>query len=335
MSELPHITVVVPTYNRARLVPRAVTSALAAVGPGDEIIVIDDGSTDGTEEALAPFGNRIRYIRLANGGAGRARNVGIAEANCELVAFLDSDDEWMPDKLRLQRALMIARPDVLYAFSDFVVREEGREDAHRYLINWHHDPRDWQDILGPGRWFSSMASLPDGRSDFLVHIGDLFQAQMSALYVFTSSLIVRKKEAGSALRFAEDLGIYEDWECYGRLAGAGPGAFMAAETVWNHGHAGERLTGAHALDRIEARIKVLERVWGNDPVYRGRNGKEYAEVLREQRMLRTKELLTAGRAGEARAELRRVTDPPFACRLLAAVPGRVTRGLWRFRQALR
>ena len=102
----PAVSVVIPTYNRARLVCRAIDSALAATATGDEIIVVDDGSTDGTEAALAAYRGRIRYVKADHRGAGVARNRGVSEARGPLIAFLDSDDEWMPDKLELQRTLM-------------------------------------------------------------------------------------------------------------------------------------------------------------------------------------------------------------------------------------
>src|SRR5436190_457298 len=103
------VSVVIPTYNRAALVPRAVASAIANTVSGDEIIVVDDGSTDGTREALAPFAKKIRLLEGRHAGAGAARNLGIAEARGDLIAFLDSDDEWLRNKLMLQRALMEAR----------------------------------------------------------------------------------------------------------------------------------------------------------------------------------------------------------------------------------
>ena len=119
VGESERVSVVIPTYNRAALVGRAVRSALAETSPGDEVIVVDDGSTDDTEEALAPYRDRIRYFRARHGKAGAARNHGVREARNGLVAFLDSDDEWMPDKLVLQRAALAARPDAVFCFSDF------------------------------------------------------------------------------------------------------------------------------------------------------------------------------------------------------------------------
>src|SRR5271169_6309691 len=103
------VSVVIPTYNRAHLVCRAVDSALAQCLDGDEVIVVDDGSTDNTEAALAPYGSRIVHLRVPNGGAGKARNIGVKAASNPLIAFLDSDDEWMKGKLEIQRTLMQAR----------------------------------------------------------------------------------------------------------------------------------------------------------------------------------------------------------------------------------
>ena len=90
------VSVIILTYNRSAVVTRAVESALSCVRPDDEVLVVDDGSTDDTAAALARFGDRIRYLPGPHGGAGRARNRGVAAASRPLVAFLDSDDEWVP-----------------------------------------------------------------------------------------------------------------------------------------------------------------------------------------------------------------------------------------------
>ncbi len=90
------VSIVIPTYNRAKVLPRAVQSAACQCTDRDEIIIVDDGSTDDTEGCLGPFRDRIQYIRVSNGGAGKARNMGVRQARNAYVAFLDSDDEWMP-----------------------------------------------------------------------------------------------------------------------------------------------------------------------------------------------------------------------------------------------
>src|SRR3712207_4230149 len=132
------ISVIIPTYNRAALVARAIRNALSLIDPDDEIIVVDDGSTDDTIAIVEAFGSPVRLVRAAHGGAGAARNPGVEAATRPLVAFLDSDDEWMPVKLPLQRTFMARRPDVLFSFSDFAGRSEARVEPH-YLRNWHQD----------------------------------------------------------------------------------------------------------------------------------------------------------------------------------------------------
>ena len=120
------VSVIIPTYNRRELVARAVRSALAQTRPVEEIIVIDDGSTDGTELSLATeFGDRIRYVRQENGGVSSARNHGLRIARGRYLALLDSDDEWLPEKNRLQVEWLNAHPDFGLVLCDVI-----RMDAH-------------------------------------------------------------------------------------------------------------------------------------------------------------------------------------------------------------
>lgn len=109
------VSVIIPTYNRATRVPTAVRGVLEQTEIACEVIVIDDGSTDGTDEALFACLDRIRYIKTENRGVSAARNRGIAEATGEWIAFLDSDDTWSPGKLRRQLDCM-ARTGVRVCF---------------------------------------------------------------------------------------------------------------------------------------------------------------------------------------------------------------------------
>jgi glycosyltransferase involved in cell wall biosynthesis len=118
---LDRISVVVPTYNRAALVARALDSALGQHRPGSEVLVIDDGSTDGTERVLSAYAGRVRVVRQENRGGAAARNRGVAEAVGDWIAFLDSDDFWPLDYL--------AR------MADAIRATEGR--AHFYFADTH------------------------------------------------------------------------------------------------------------------------------------------------------------------------------------------------------
>jgi glycosyltransferase involved in cell wall biosynthesis len=106
------ISTIIPSYNYARFVREAIDSAVGQTYAPDEVIVVDDGSTDATAEVLASYGERIRVIRQQNQGVARARNAGIAAARGEYVAFLDADDVWHPRKLELQIARFEADPSL-------------------------------------------------------------------------------------------------------------------------------------------------------------------------------------------------------------------------------
>jgi len=328
------VSVVVPTYNRSSLVGRAVESVLTALWPGDEVIVVDDGSTDDTEEALRPYAGRIRYVQAPHGGAGRARNRGVREAAHAWVAFLDSDDEWWPDRLLLTRRVLEARPDVLFCFTDFAAHRAAGE-SRRHLAQWHRDPRSWDEILGPGVPFSTLASLPDGRADFAVHAGDLYPALLRGAYVPCNTALVRRDRAGAELRFAEDLPTYEDWECFARLARLGPAAYLDCETAWQWSHDGPRLTDADRFVRATTRLTLVERVWGADAAFLARHRDEYESVVKQQRLIRARWWIQEGRTSEARRELAQVSGAPASHRLAAALPGPVARRLASARARLR
>jgi glycosyltransferase involved in cell wall biosynthesis len=328
------VSVIVPTYNRAGLVGRAVESALSALSPGDEVIVVDDGSTDDTQQALARYAGRIRYVRAPHGGAGRARNRGIRAASHAWVAFLDSDDEWLPDRLLLTRRVLEARPDVLFCFTDLAAHRAGGE-SRRHLATWHRDPRGWDEILGPGVPFSTLAALPQGRADFLVHEGDLYAALLRGAYVPCNTALVRRDQAGADLHFAEDLPTYEDWECFARLARRGRAAYLDCETAWQWSHQGPRLTDADRFVRATTRLTLVERVWGADAGFLADHRDQYESVVKEQRLIRARWWIGEGRTREARRELAQVSGAPASHRLAAALPGSLARHLAAARARLR
>ena len=123
----PRITGVIAVRDRAGLVARAVDSALAQTGPAFELIVIDDGSTDATPAVLAGYGEKIAVLRRAPLGRSAARNAGIAAARGEWIAFLDSDDAWLPGKLARQLAFHEAHPEIaMSAHGTLRIHPDGR-----------------------------------------------------------------------------------------------------------------------------------------------------------------------------------------------------------------
>ena len=320
-----HVSIVIPTYNRARMIKRAVESVISQCVAGDEIIVIDDGSTDDTKLELESFRGRIRYIWITNSGAGAARNRGIDEAKNDLIAFLDSDDEWMPGKLAIQRSLMQSRPDILFCFSNFAVKNKNGDEIRAYLANWHQDDRTWSEILGPGIAFSEIVASHQGINDFQVYTGNLYRSMMSRSYIFTGTLMVRRKEAGSSLRFATDMATFEDWVCFGRLAGAGIAAYLDCDTAWQYGHFQARLTDLNLMGETIARIQTLEKVWGVDSEFLAGYKPDYLSILTQHRIILITELLAAGQNKKARSELRKCESKPYVQLLLAYCPVMISR----------
>jgi glycosyltransferase involved in cell wall biosynthesis len=288
--------------------------------PSDELIVIDDGSTDGTEAVMASLADRVRYVKIPHGGAGRARNVGVDEARCPLVAFLDSDDEWTPDKLELQRTVMTERSEVLFSFTDFAGRRQGEADRHHHLSRWHGDERAWDAILGPPFRYSTVGALPLGRPDFDVFVGDLYPEVLSGHFVPTFTLMVRRTSAGDALWFAEDVATYEDLECHARLAQVGLAAYVDCETAYQWGHPGPRLTDADRFACASARLTIVERVYGRDPAFMKCYRERYEHEVRSQHLNRARYLLGQGRSPEARHELRLAGRAPVTYRGLSLAP---------------
>ncbi len=108
------ISVIIPAYNAARCLRRAIDSVLQQDYRGFELIVVDDGSTDETALIADSYGRRLRLIRKSNGGLSSARNAGIKHAQGEYIAFLDADDWWLPSKLKLQAELMDNQPELVF-----------------------------------------------------------------------------------------------------------------------------------------------------------------------------------------------------------------------------
>ncbi len=114
------ISVVIAAYNASSTLGRAIQSVLAQTRPADEIIVVDDGSTDSTADTARQFGSRVRVISQSKGGASVARNTGIQNAAGDWIAFLDADDEWLPEKLSLQEEWFKKHPDVDWGYGNFI-----------------------------------------------------------------------------------------------------------------------------------------------------------------------------------------------------------------------
>ena len=188
------VSIIVPTYNREKTIERAVQSILRQTYGYYEIIIVDDGSTDNTEEIIKGIeDDRIRYIRYKdNQGVSHARNVGIQAAQYDYIAFLDSDDEWLPDKLEHQMyKMMESSDDVGLVFCRMSVCH--RERKERYI-------------------FPMMEYKPE------ILEGNIFRSLLLYNTIGTPAMIVRRKCLEQSGGFKETLKCLEDWELILRIA---------------------------------------------------------------------------------------------------------------------
>lgn len=188
------VSIIVPTYNREDVIERALSSILRQTYSSYEVVVVDDGSTDGTQSVVAGLqDSRIRYIALQeNRGAAYARNVGIREAKYDYIAFLDSDDEWLPDKLELQMKKMLNSSE---QYGMVYCRMQGlSRDGSDTFVCPHQDYV--KEILE----------------------GDLFKPLLFQNVIGTPAMIVRRECLEQTGGFKETLHCLEDWELILRIA---------------------------------------------------------------------------------------------------------------------
>jgi hypothetical protein len=176
-------SVIIPAYNRATLLPFTLDAVLAQEPAADEVIVVDDGSTDGTAAVAAAYASRVRCITIENSGDLAARNVGLRAAGADRVAFCDSDDLWRPGFLAAMQALWRAVPGIGAAYCDFLT---VRDDAWGTDGKFSDAPADFWDGL---RMVSAEAGVFDAPVvERLLRFQPLFPSCMVADRAFFLSL---------------------------------------------------------------------------------------------------------------------------------------------------
>jgi glycosyltransferase involved in cell wall biosynthesis len=199
-----------PTYNRAHLLPRALDSLFAQNYPNIEPIVIDDGSTDNTREVLKPYLDRIVFLESDHGGTASARNVGMKASTGKYIAFLDSDDTYLPEKLALQVAFAEQHPEVGMVCSEFsggYTDGQVQEQLMRtYHPIWEERNLSFNDVFEQSGVFEC-----DGCSrpvDY--YIGDIFKLVIQDTVIPTNTMLVTREAYETVgyqdtnLRFAQE-----------------------------------------------------------------------------------------------------------------------------------
>ncbi len=167
----PSISVIIPTYNSASIVGEAIESALNQSYPPDEVVVVDDGSTDDTGAVCRRFGDEVHYIRQDNARASAARNHGIALAHDRWLAFLDADDLWEPDKLELQLAGLRQHPEADFSVTAVRAWSPRRQKYERCSWQGSLDPSVMRRELLVRNIFTGLCSSLLVRREALAAVG--------------------------------------------------------------------------------------------------------------------------------------------------------------------
>jgi glycosyltransferase involved in cell wall biosynthesis len=227
VSTVPAVSIILPTYNRATLLPRAVTSALSQTCADFELIIVDDGSSDDTAAVVAAFADpRIVYVPRQHGGAAAAENAGLAVARGRLIGFLDDDDEWLPGKLAAQMA----------AFAD-----ESPETGVVYTGRWR--------LRGGRRSYGPSPRIL--RKNGAIHR----EIVLRTTFVPLVCALVRRECFAEVGGFDEALPTSNDYDLWIRMSRRYRFRYLPEPLVLVHATPGSMSTGPRRI--IEARKQLL------------------------------------------------------------------------------
>jgi len=243
------VSVIIPTFNRAAKTARAISSVLDQRFADTEIIVVDDGSTDGTEEVLGQFKDHIRYmVHPGNRGVSAARNTGIAASTAPLIAFLDSDDYWLPDKLGVQTSFFDKNPYAMICQTEETWIRNGK----------HANPK--RRHLKPS--------------------GDIFEPSLTLCLVSPSAVILKRALLDEVGLFDEGLPACEDYDLWLRIACRYPVFLIRKSLVIKEGGHPDQLSARFAgMDRF--RIKALVKLLRETPLNESQEKATLKELFRK------------------------------------------------------
>lgn len=257
------VSVVIPSYNRAHCLADSVRSALRQTVRPEEILVVDDGSTDGTPEVCATFPSMVRCIRKANGGVSSARNRGIAEAKGDYVALLDADDTWPAEKLEVQLASLRACPGARWSTTNHVIADA----AGHPLPGRQGFARDFPAFdragLAPERFLERdmrRTQIQAAGARHTLFCGDAYRLLFHGNFVFPSCALFERSLARQVGLWDETFRVANDTEWFHRVAAAAPAVVvMTPLMTWRRGQENTLMTGNNVALLVRNAIMSLDR----------------------------------------------------------------------------
>jgi glycosyltransferase involved in cell wall biosynthesis len=339
------VSVIIPTYNRGSLITDAVESVLGQQVPRVEIIVVDDGSNDNTLQTLAPYRDRIIIVQTNHGGAPHARNAGIKVATGRYVAFLDSDDRYLPHKLAMQLAVLDRFPDVGLVYTEFSAI--GEAPAEEFHLKTYHAPA-FRNGETHQHYFNEAMSLKEAGIDCppwshrTIYFGEIFDQYLRVLFVFVNSLMVRRAVLDSVGLHDETLSLFDGYDLVLRIAKRNRIAFVDVPTYQLRYHDDQISTTKRTdgpvvfISKQRQLLRIVERHGVQDHhYYENHKSAVDATMGRLHRALGVALMCHPGNEGEARrcfAECRRYGVAVQALWLLTFVPSTLRRIAMKVRE---
>ena len=211
------ISVIIPTFNRAYLLDRAIKSVLSQTYNNYEIILVDDGSEDKTSEVIESFGKHVRFFRIPHSGVSKARNTGIENAKGDWISFLDSDDYWLPQKLEKQMDYLDDNPEYRVCHTDEI-------------------------------WIKNGTRINQGKKH-IKHAGWFFLPSLSLCLISPSTVIIHREVLDNVGNFDEDFEYVEDYELWLRITSKYPIGYIGEKLIVKTGGHSDQLS--KRIDSIE------------------------------------------------------------------------------------
>lgn len=243
MDDPGRVSVIIPTYNRGAVLEQAIKSVLNQTYQNYEIIVVDDGSTDNTHRILEKYGNKIRYYSKLHGGVSSSRNFGLEKSEGSWVAFLDSDDYWLSEKLERQIEFIRQNPELL------IVQTDEKWIRHGKFVNPMQKHRKY------GGW--------------------IFKQCLPLCIVSPSAVMVHQRVFNDVGVFDENLPVCEDYDLWLRIAYKYPIGLIEEKLIVKTGGHPDQLSRQYwGMDRY--RITALEKI-----MTKNISDEQYEMVLKE------------------------------------------------------
>lgn len=234
----PTVSVIIPAYNAAPWIAETIDSVLNQTFQDFEVIVVDDGSTDGTTEIVKNYKSQVQYLYKNNGGVGSARNTGIRAARGRYIACVDADDLWLPEKLEVQTQLLEKEPSLAWVYSDGLIFENNSNQ------NLH--------------LFSQSASMISG---------DILRPLLLQDFIPCPTPVIRRDIFENVGFFEEDMSLQSvaDWDMWLRISAKYPVGFIDKPLVKYRRHSAS-MTGTSLIQpSLTSRLTVVDRAISREP----------------------------------------------------------------------